>query len=162
MPPLRRRDVPIISVFVSVFYVLANSCRGEPDLPVKKIPLYSFSRKGCRVDLIRGVDYLSNFRNNKKKNMNDGEVVRVRLPNKKKKEMFASADLMLGANHIRVRCFDGTTRVGRIKGKIKKRVWIREGDTLIVVPWDFQADKCDIIYRYTRPQVDWLRGHGYL
>nr|WP_246589352.1 translation initiation factor eIF-1A [Methanofollis formosanus] len=110
---------------------------------------------------MRGVDYLSDFRN-KKKNTTEGEVVRVRLPNKKNKEMFASADLMLGANHIRVRCFDGTTRVGRIKGKIKKRVWIREGDVLIVVPWDFQADKCDIIYRYTRPQVDWLRGHGYL
>ncbi|QSZ67519.1 translation initiation factor eIF-1A [Methanofollis aquaemaris] len=116
---------------------------------------------GAGIDLIRGVDSLSNFRN-KKKNVSEGEVVRVRLPNKKNKEMFASADLMLGANHIRVRCFDGTTRVGRIKGKIKKRVWIREGDTLIVVPWDFQAEKCDIIYRYTRPQVDWLRGHGYL
>ncbi len=89
-------------------------------------------------------------------------VVRVRLPKKWNHEMFASADLMMGANHIRVRCFDGVTRIGRIKGKIKKRVWIREGDTLIVVPWDFQDDKCDIIYRYLPPQVDWLRKNRYL
>jgi translation initiation factor 1A len=69
---------------------------------------------------------------------------------------------MMGANHIRVRCFDGVTRLGRIKGKIKKKVWIREGDILIVVPWSFQDDKCDIIYRYTGPQVEWLRRNGYL
>jgi len=86
----------------------------------------------------------------------------VRLPKKHNNEMFAHADLMLGAYHIRVRCFDGVTRTGRIKGKIKKRVWIREGDLLIVTPWAFQDDKCDIFFRYTRPQVDWLRRNGYL
>ena len=52
--------------------------------------------------------------------------------------------------------------MGRIKGKIKKKVWIREGDILIVVPWSFQDDKADIIYRYTGPQVEWLRRNGYL
>ena len=90
------------------------------------------------------------------------QTVRVRLPKTWANEMFASADLMMGANHIRVRCIDGVTRMGRIKGKIKKRVWIREGDTLIVVPWSFQDEKCDIIYRYLPPQVDWLRKNRYL
>ncbi|HNQ32702.1 MAG TPA: translation initiation factor eIF-1A [Methanoculleus sp.] len=92
----------------------------------------------------------------------EGEIIRVRLPNKRNREMFGSAELMLGANHIRIRCFDGVTRTGRIKGKIKKKVWIREGDVLIVVPWSFQDEKCDIIYRYTRPQVEWLRKNRYL
>jgi translation initiation factor 1A len=69
---------------------------------------------------------------------------------------------MMGANHIRVRCFDGVTRMGRIKGKIKKKIWIREGDVFIVIPWNFQDEKCDIIYRYTGPQVEWLRRNNYL
>ena len=90
------------------------------------------------------------------------EIVRVKLPNKRNREIFAVADLMMGANHIRVRCYDGVTRMGRIKGKIKKRVWIREGDILIVTPWSFQDEKCDIIYRYMPPQVDWLRRNRYL
>jgi translation initiation factor 1A len=90
------------------------------------------------------------------------EVVRVRLPQKGDREMFAMAELMMGANHIRVKCFDGVSRLGRIKGKIKKKVWIREGDVLVVVPWSFQDDKCDIIYRYTGPQVEWLRRNRYL
>ncbi len=86
----------------------------------------------------------------------------MRLPQKRNREMFGCAELMMGANHIKVRCFDGVTRLGRIKGKIKKKVWIREGDILIVVPWSFQDEKCDIIYRYTGPQVEWLRRNKYL
>ena len=89
-------------------------------------------------------------------------VVRVRLPKKWAGEQFAFADLMMGANHIRVRCYDGVTRMGRIKGKIKKRAWIREGDIVIVTPWSFQDEKCDIIYRYLPPQADWLRKNRYL
>lgn len=90
------------------------------------------------------------------------EVIRVRLPKKNNHEQFAIAELMMGANHIRVRCSDGVTRLGRIKGKMKKRSWIREGDIIIVVPWSFQDEKCDITYRYTPPQRDWLRRNNYL
>lgn len=90
------------------------------------------------------------------------ETIRVRLPKKYNREQFALAELMMGANHIRVRCFDGVTRMGRIKGKIKKRAWIREGDIVIITPWSFQDDKCDISYRYTPPQRDWLRRNKYI
>ncbi|HSA38917.1 MAG TPA: translation initiation factor eIF-1A, partial [Methanoregula sp.] len=89
-------------------------------------------------------------------------TVRVRLPKKWNNEQCALADSMLGANHIRVRCIDGVTRMGRIKGKIKKRASIREGDTIIVTPGSFQDDKCDIIYRYLPPQADWLRKNRYI
>ena len=51
------------------------------------------------------------------------------------------AELMMGANHIRVKCFDGVTRLGRIKGKIKKKVWIREGDVLILLETEREAKK---------------------
>ena len=89
-------------------------------------------------------------------------AVRVRLPKKWNKEQFGLAELMLGANHIRVRCIDGVIRMGRIKGTMKKRTWIREGDTLIVAPWSFQDAKCDIIYRYLKPQTEWLRKNRYI
>jgi translation initiation factor 1A len=72
----------------------------------------------------------------------NGEILRVRLPQKRNREMFRIAELMMGANHIRVRGLDGVTRLGRIKGKIKKKVWIREGDILVIVPWPFQDEKC--------------------
>jgi translation initiation factor 1A len=31
-----------------------------------------------------------------------------------------------------------------------------------VIPWDFQDEKCDILYRYLPPQVEWLRRNRYI
>ena len=69
---------------------------------------------------------------------------------------------MLGANHIKIRCMDGKVRMGRIPGKMRKKIWIREKDVVIVVPWDFQDDKANVIWKYTRPQVAWLERKGFL
>ncbi len=90
------------------------------------------------------------------------EVVRVKLPDKSKGEMLAIVTTMLGAGHVKVRCEDGVERLARIPGKMRKRVWIREGDVVIIVPWPFKKDRADIVWRYTNPQVEWLERHGYL
>jgi len=89
-------------------------------------------------------------------------VVRVRTPKKSKREILGIVESMLGSSRIRVRCLDGKTRMGRIVGKMRKRVWVREGDVVIVIPWDFQDEKAEVIWRYTRPQVAWLRKKGFL
>ena len=88
--------------------------------------------------------------------------MRVRRPDEKAGEILGTVESMLGANHLKVRCMDGTVRTVRIPGKMKKRVWIREGDVVIVVPWEFQDEKADVKWRYTRPQVAWLERKGFL
>ena len=88
------------------------------------------------------------------------EIIRVRIP--RGREILGIVDNMLGANRLSVRCLDGKTRLGRIPGKMKKRIWIRRGDIVIIVPWDFQDEKADVIWRYTSPQADWLERRGYL
>jgi len=70
---------------------------------------------------------------------------------------------LLGFDRIMVKCQDGHERLCRIRGKMKRRVWIREGDVVLVSPWDFQTDtRGDVIWRYTKGQADWLRKNGYL
>jgi translation initiation factor 1A len=70
---------------------------------------------------------------------------------------------MLGNDRFLVKCQDGHERLCRIRGKMKRRVWIRVGDVVLVSPWDFQSDtRGDIIWRYRRNQVDWLKEKGYL
>ncbi|KUK04395.1 MAG: translation initiation factor [Methanosarcinales archaeon] len=69
---------------------------------------------------------------------------------------------MLGSNRVMLKCMDGKMRMGRIPGKMKKRIWVREGDLVIAVPWSFQDEKADIVWRYTGPQVDWLQRMGYM
>jgi len=73
------------------------------------------------------------------------------------------AQKMLGYDRILVKCQDGHERLCRIRGKMKRRVWIREGDIVLVSPWDFQRDKKgDIFWRYTRAQAYMLRKKGLL
>lgn len=90
------------------------------------------------------------------------EFSRMRLPRKNEGEMFGLATQLLGTNQIRVLCEDGTERICRIPGKMKKRVWIRQGDYLIVRLWDFQPSKADVVWRYLGMQVERLRRMGYL
>ncbi len=91
------------------------------------------------------------------------EPVRVRVPNRDDGEIFGIIIQMLGYDRVRVRCEDGNIRVGRIPGRMKKRVWMRVGDTVIVVPWDFQSDeKADVIWRYRGNELEWLKKRGIL
>lgn len=70
---------------------------------------------------------------------------------------------MPGYDRVLVKCHDGHTRVVRIRGKMKRRTWIREGDIVLVSPWDFQRDeRGEIFWRYTSNQVDLLRREGVL
>ena len=69
----------------------------------------------------------------------------------------------LGYTRMVVKCQDGNVRQCRIRGKMKKRMWVREGDVVLVSPWDFEAyEKGDIIFRYTGNQALWLRDKGFL
>ena len=70
---------------------------------------------------------------------------------------------LLGFDRVLVKCQDGHERLCRIRGKMKRRVWIREGDVVLVSPWDFQSDKRgDLIWRYTKAQAETLRRKGQL
>lgn len=89
-----------------------------------------------------------------------GEEIRVRIPHLKEGQIFGVADQLLGASRIKVMCADGKSRLGRIPGKLKKRMWIREGDLVVVKPWEFQDEKCDILHRYTKTEASYLSRRG--
>ncbi len=70
---------------------------------------------------------------------------------------------MLGNRRMLVRCTDGHTRLCRIPGKIRKRIWIKEGYIVLIDPWEIQSDeKGDILWRYNKGQVSWLKRKGFL
>ncbi len=97
----------------------------------------------------------------KKKHANVGEVtLRVSLPYKPKGEMFAVAETFQGGSRLQVICEDGIRRMGRIPGKLRRRMWVRENDLLIVVPWSFQDSKADVKFRYTPTQTANLKRRG--
>ncbi len=88
--------------------------------------------------------------------------IRVKMPNSKVNEMFALAEQILGGRRVNVLCADGEMRLARIPGKMRRRQWVREGDLIIVWPWDFQDSKADVKHRYTKTQAMYLSRKGVL
>jgi len=97
----------------------------------------------------------------KKKVISEGELSEMVLP--VANDVLGVAVKLLGFDRVLVKCRDRHERLCRIRGKMKRRVWIREGDIVLVSPWDFQSDKRgDVIWRYKRSQAECIRKKGHL
>ena len=89
------------------------------------------------------------------------QISRIRLP--RGKQSLGIVEQRLGGSRMKVRCLDGKTRVCRIPGRFKRHLWVREGDIIVVEPWEFGGDeKGDVIYKYSKSQVQYLRTQGHL
>ena len=89
------------------------------------------------------------------------EIARVKVP--RGNQTIGILEQRLGGSRLRVRCLDGKTRVCRVPGKLKRKLWVREGDVLLIEPWEFGGDeKGDVIFKYRPTQVQWLRRKGYI
>ena len=89
------------------------------------------------------------------------EISRIYLP--KGSQVFGIIEQRLGGSRMRARCLDQKTRICRIPGRLTRKLWVREGDVVIVQPWEYSGDeKGDIIYKYTPTQLSFLRKKGYL
>ncbi|MFH1588354.1 MAG: translation initiation factor eIF-1A [Candidatus Diapherotrites archaeon] len=88
------------------------------------------------------------------------EVRRIKMPKKSEGELMGIVVQRMGGTQIMVLCEDGKERNCRIPGKMKKRIWMRQDDIVIVKLWDFQPIKADVIWRYTQSQAEHLRKKG--
>jgi len=87
-------------------------------------------------------------------------LIRVRLP--RGKEVLGILEQRLGASRMLIRCLDGKTRNCRVPGRLKKKLWLREGDVVLVEPWEFDNEKGDVIFKYNPSHVQWLQKKGFL
>jgi len=87
--------------------------------------------------------------------------IRVRLP--RGEELIGVIEQRHGGNKMMVACLDGKYRNCRVPGRLKKKLWVKEGDVLLIEPWEFEGDeKGDVIFKYTRNQVDLLKKKGLM
>ena len=83
---------------------------------------------------------------------------KLRLPYKPRGEMFALVKEFSGGSRLVAVCEDNKTRMIRIGGRLKKKVWVRWGDLIIIKKWAVQEDtKADLVYRYTKTQKEVLK-----
>ncbi|MDP7180687.1 MAG: translation initiation factor eIF-1A [Candidatus Woesearchaeota archaeon] len=89
------------------------------------------------------------------------EISRIRLP--RGNQVLGLLEQRLGGSRMRVKCLDGKTRICRIPGRLKRRLWVRDGDIVIIEPWEYGGDeKGDVILKYTPTQVRFLKKRGLL
>lgn len=89
------------------------------------------------------------------------KVTRVKLP--RGKEVLGTVEQRYGGNKMLIDCLDGKQRNCRVPGRLRRRLWLRPGDVVIIEPWELDSDKKgDILFKYRPNQVAWLRKNGYL
>ena len=92
----------------------------------------------------------------------DGQpsITRARLP--RNKEIIGTIEQRLGGNKMMVVCLDGKSRNCRVPGRLKRKLWLRPNDVVLIEPWELDFNKGDVIFKYPGNQIAWLRKKGYL
>ncbi len=89
-------------------------------------------------------------------------MIRVRIP--QGKEILGIVQQRLGGSRMRIHCLDGKERICRIPGRLRRELWVRENDVVLVEPWELGGDdKGDVVYKYKgKAEVDFLKKKGFL
>jgi len=85
---------------------------------------------------------------------------RVRMP--RNNELIGVIIRRLGGNKMEILATDGKTRNCRVPGRYRRRLWLRPKDIVLVVPWEFDNNKADIIYKYNRSEINQLKKRGLI
>ena len=94
---------------------------------------------------------------------NPAPIKKVKLPYEPKGELMGVVKEVSGGSRLVALCEDGNTRMVRIGGRLKKKMWVRVNDVIIVKKWAVQSDKkSDLVYRYTKTQMEYLRRKGLI
>ena len=97
---------------------------------------------------------------NKKQENIEEVITRVRLP--RSGEIIGIIEQRLGGNKMLVNCLDGKIRNCRVPGRLRRALWLRPGDVVIIEFWELDKDKGDVIFKYRPNQIEWLKEKGYL
>ena len=95
---------------------------------------------------------------NRRRGRNEGDTKRE-LTFKEDGQEYAQVTRMLGNGRLEAACFDGTKRLCHIRGKMRKKVWVNQGDIILVGLRDFQDGKCDVILKYNSEEARMLKAY---
>lgn len=88
------------------------------------------------------------------------ENSRVRLP--RGDQFIGLVEKRLGGSRMNIRSMGGESLMARVPGRAKKFLWIREGDIVLLEPWEFDKKKADLIYKFKPNEVKQLEKKGLL
>lgn len=84
------------------------------------------------------------------------------LPNEAEGTILCVVQKIVGAGFAEVICTDNETYMARIPGKMRRKIWIKEGDVILFLPWGTRDKKGEIIHKYEKGDVKTLLEKGLL
>lgn len=83
-----------------------------------------------------------------------------KVDKKEDDQEYGQVTKLLGSCRVEISCFDGATRLCHIRGSMRKKVWIKVNDVVLVSVRDFEPTKGDILCKYDVPEVNYLKKEG--
>jgi len=72
------------------------------------------------------------------------KIIRAPLP--KQNQVIGIIEQRLGGNKMKVNCLDGKSRNCRVPGRLKRELWLRPNDVVIIEPWELDNTKADVLF----------------
>jgi len=98
----------------------------------------------------------------KKKNDEQPQEQKIRVKLPRGKEVIGIIEQRYGGNKMMVGCLDGKQRNCRVPGRLRRKLWLRPNDVVIIEPWELDNTRGDVLFKYRPNQIYWLRKKGYL
>lgn len=98
---------------------------------------------------------------NRRRGKNDSEE-KHELVAKEDGQEYAKVVKMLGNGRLTAQCYDGKDRLCHIRGKMRKKVWINQGDIVLIGLREYQDGKADVILKYSPDEARRLKALGEL
>jgi translation initiation factor 1A len=99
---------------------------------------------------------------NRRRGKNENDNEKRELTFKEEGQEYAQVLKMLGNGRLEALCFDGEKRLAHIRGKLRKKVWINQGDIILLSLRDYQDEKGDVILKYSADEARSLKAYGEL
>ena len=79
---------------------------------------------------------------------------------KEESEEYAQIIKILGDGRFQCKCADGVERIAHVRGKMRKRTWLANGDIILVSLREFEPEKCDVVEKYKEKEIAKLKKSG--
>ncbi|KAJ2523435.1 Translation initiation factor 1A [Coemansia sp. RSA 1939] len=100
---------------------------------------------------------------NRRRGKNDKEEGAKReLIFKEEGQEYAQVIKLLGNGRLDASCFDGISRLAQIRGSMRKKIWINQGDIILLSLREFEDKKADVIQKYSPDEARLLKQYGEL
>jgi len=99
---------------------------------------------------------------NRRRGKADNDPDKRELVFKEDGQEYAQVTKMLGGGHLETMCFDNQKRLCKIRGKLRKKVWINLGDIILISLRNFEEGKADVLRKYTADEARSLKAYEEL